>query len=358
MLEPALTPTPLPTATPRPTATPIPTTPPDRIAPTGGFTSPVNGAILRALPALRGQMSDNEGGSGLAGALVTIQRFDGKTWSGNSWESALQRVPALSNANNWGYNTVPSGANLPDGSYRMAVWPLDRAGNRGLNIIGVRIDATPPQLQWASPTVGENTLEKPLIYAVRALDSSGLASVEVALQRASDGAYWNGREWGLTLVRLKTAYGGAYWVLRVGAPPSSALEAGDYGLLAVATDRAGNQSSTRQALRIRASATTPQASTVRLSRAATRIADSAVDLFFSGPLQIASLRDAATFRVRVNGVDASVVDKSYQAAGNQLSLIVDGEIAAGARVEVAWEGIRDVRGDLLADGYTAIVAAP
>ncbi len=357
VLDAAPTPTPLPTVTPVPTVAPTPTPVPDRVAPTGNFAAPKNGDILRALPALRGQMADNAGGSGVTGALVTIQRFDGKTWSGNSWEADLQRVPALSDGHNWGYNTVPVGANLPDGLYRMAVWPFDKAGNRGLNIIGVRIDATPPQLAWASPSARESSLGQSLIYAVRAVDSNGLGAVEMAIQRASDGAYWNGREWSRALVRLQTAYGGAYWVLRAGGPPQSAFEAGEYQLLAIATDRAGNQTIARQALTLKADTSQPQFSGVRLSSVATRLADRATDLNFSGPLQIASLRDAATFRVRINGVDVEVIDKSYEATGNRLSLIVATEIPTGARVEVTWKGVRDTRGMLLADGYSAFAAS-
>ena len=96
---------------------------------------------------------------------------------------------------------------------------------------------------------------------------------------------------------------------------------------------------------------------MRLSRATTRSADKAIDLFFSGPLQIASLRDDATFHVRIDGVDVAVVDKSYAAAENRLSLVVDAEIAAGARIEVAWQGVRDARGVVLAAGYTSLTAS-
>ncbi len=349
-------PTPEPPVTEPPT--PVPPTPsPDHIAPTANFTTPTHGAILSALPLLRGQMRDNEGGSGIAGVQVAIQRFDGKTWSGNSWESSIQRLPGLTSGSSWGFNNVPRAADLVDGPYRMAVWPIDNAGNKGFTLISFRIDATAPQLMWAAPTASASNAVG-LQYAVRAKDAGGMTSVEISIQRGKDGAYWNGSAWQSAPAALSTAFGGAYWVLRAGAPPAMAMDAGRYQLTATAIDHAGNKAIARQLLTLSGAGGSATTSAVRLSRAAARVADNAIDLFFTGPLQIASLRDDAEFKIHINGAEVEVVEKSYTAAGNQLTLSLSGGVlVTGARVEVVWGGIRDAQGAPLASGQGAFTAA-
>jgi len=120
------------------------------------FIAPTPGSTVNSLPLVYGATSDNAGGSGIARVVFSLIRAsDSKYWSGSAttgWvaTSTILRAtvwPVSGGASvNWsapanGY-VMPTGTNLPNGSYTLRATSYDVAGNATAASISVTVNSS------------------------------------------------------------------------------------------------------------------------------------------------------------------------------------------------------------------------
>lgn len=243
----------------------------DATPPSVTISVPANNAIVTSVPSLTGAAQDNL--SGVSAVALLLQRSqDGLYWNGFAWSGTPTYLAAtLSNQSNnvtWVLGSgLPSGVNLPDGGYVLTASAADgtavggAAGNgRGTTTQSFTVltaKPTPLPTLTPVPTIADNTaptvsftsikqgaVVKTLSYVVgQAADNSGgsgVARVDLVIQRSRDRKYWNGAAWVSAVTRLTTTLGSGNWARRTGLPTSANLSAGKYNLQAIAQDRAGN----------------------------------------------------------------------------------------------------------------------
>jgi hypothetical protein len=107
---------------------------------------------VSSLPAITGTAADNPGGSGVALVKLLIYRqSDAHYWNpATGWSTTLATFVANfhSGTGTWDTTgvTLPSGANLTNGGYRIWAYVYDKAGNRSDTAIGITVSqssATP-----------------------------------------------------------------------------------------------------------------------------------------------------------------------------------------------------------------------
>ncbi|MBV9469462.1 MAG: CSLREA domain-containing protein, partial [Abitibacteriaceae bacterium] len=225
-----------PTPTPAPTPTPTPT--PDTTAPTVTIDVPRNGDIVSSLTAVIGTATD---ASGISRVDLLIQSPAGY-WTGSGWAAGLFPLTTTLNGTTWTRGTgLPAGDNLVNGTYTLQAIAYDKAGNAGSTSITITVDKTAPTLTFTLPN---NTFVSNLsVVAGQVVDNrngSGVARVELLIQRASDRRYWNGTTFVTTPTVLNTTLAGNTWSRRTGLPAGpGVLTEGRYYLLARAYDQAG-----------------------------------------------------------------------------------------------------------------------
>ncbi|MBV9468514.1 MAG: Ig-like domain repeat protein, partial [Abitibacteriaceae bacterium] len=219
---------------------------PDLVPPTISLTSPVDGSLVTAMPAIYGTAQDDPLGRGLQQVSVTIQRnSDGLYWNGSTWSGPITDLPTnLFGINGWSLNSVPlpTGANLADGKYTIVATAMDVAGNTASAVATISVDATPPNISMTAPVTG--SAQSISIISGTAIDTpagSGLQRVVVSILRSKDGQYWTGSGWTATPTALPaTLNSDSTWVVSSLVLPGSALLDSDYAVTAAAIDYAGN----------------------------------------------------------------------------------------------------------------------
>ncbi len=192
--------------------------------------------------------------SGLAGVVLQLQRVsDGAVFNGTTFvrpqlgitlATTLQIIGKLpSGIGQVGRFTVsdslPSGTEVKEGEYLVLATAGDTSGLRGEARAKFIIDRTAPLLSIIAPA-NRRVLQSLSTIAGRVSDEvSGVARVEVVLQRNSDGAYWNGAQYVGERTLLPTRIQNTTWIL---AAPLPRFTDGTYTVTAIATDRAGNTS--------------------------------------------------------------------------------------------------------------------
>jgi hypothetical protein len=133
----------------------------DGAAPSGVITQPVTNSMLRSFPSIRGTASDAH--SGVGTVQFGISRNDGLWWNGTAWVGGLQWQNATLDGAEWVLSSgLPAGADLQNGSYRIAQRVVDVAGNEYLtpfqNLTAISIDASAPvsRVQLDAPTPVNN----------------------------------------------------------------------------------------------------------------------------------------------------------------------------------------------------------
>ena len=224
----------------------------DGVAPTSDIAFPQSSAIYSgstynagcadAAPDLCGTAADT-GGSGLSKVEVRIQRSsDNYYWNGATWQ--VEQVWNLATGTaTWSYSFDPD-----SGTYTVSSRATDVANNvSSPTSVTFSVDEASPTASISFPQNGGNyrsaTFDAGCADATpdvcgTAADTggSGLSKVEIRIQRASDGYYWNGTTWQVDEV-WNLATGTATWSYAFDP------DGGAYTVTAQATDVAGNTGS-------------------------------------------------------------------------------------------------------------------
>ncbi|BCM91396.1 hypothetical protein IAD21_03268 [Abditibacteriota bacterium] len=209
----------------------------DTIAPRVTIVNPAANAHISNLNTISGKAND-EGGSLLVRVGLLICRLsDRKYWNGHEWGSREITLETQLSGGSWTRaQDNPSPADLSDDFYQITAVAYDGAGNVGHVSEQVSTDASPPSLTLNFPAAGARL--RALTQASGTVsDASGDAFVVVYLRRSSDGKYWNGQEWGSAKPLPVRQSDSGEWT-RTEWP---LLAAGNYSVIAVATDSVGNK---------------------------------------------------------------------------------------------------------------------
>ncbi len=212
----------------------------DKTPPLAAVTNPSNGVLVTNLASVSGTASDV--GSGLVSVKLRLQRGnDSMFWNGMAWGMADAPLDVVTNAGNWSRTTgMPSGMDLLDGTYRLSVTALDNAGfstNSATN--SITVDATPPAVAITNPPNNLVATNLPSVAGTASDSGSGLASVALRLQRASDSMFWTGTDWGVDTALAVTTNLDTSWVPSAALPADANLIDDTYTISVVATDNAG-----------------------------------------------------------------------------------------------------------------------
>jgi CSLREA domain-containing protein len=338
------------------------------------ITNPANGSTVSSLSSIDGSAEDNAGGSGIKSVSVVLHRLvsgSGQYWNGSAWTATPSYLyPTLSDPGavdtNWGLavDKLPSGTNLPAGTYYLRAWAYDQ-GNRsvysGLQSFKAGADdATAPEsvtITTPANGVSVNSLAAISGSASDNAGGSGIKSVSVVLHRIVDGAtqYWNGSAWVATASYLYPTLGApdeasTDWSLAADMLPVGAnLPAGTYYLRAWAYDQ-GNRSvsSGLQSFSVGASGLSATPSSVKLQDVSGIVSSSRIVLTFDSGLQPATANDASNYAVTVGGVRASILSASYAPSTHRVTLqLKDGALRGDGEIVVGHRNLRDVDGNVL-----------
>jgi len=203
-----------------------------------------NGANWSPANSITGSALDT--GSGVSQVHVRIRRTDtGSYWTGSDWTGDGTSWLLASGTTGWTYSLPVT--NLSDGvDYSVESRAMDNAGNLettpGSDTF--RYDATLPTsgvaiardyyraANWIQATSISGTAQDPGTVV------SGLAMVELRIQRDSDGSYWTGSVWGGASDSWLTANGTSNWTYSLGA--GNLTDGVNYTVQSRATDNAGN----------------------------------------------------------------------------------------------------------------------
>ncbi|MEM4724774.1 MAG: Ig-like domain repeat protein, partial [Candidatus Hadarchaeum sp.] len=196
-------------------------TPPQSVVVTGGYFNIWPGAI-------QGIASDLT--SGVASVQITLQRaVDGWYYNGASWEPVARWI-TVTGTTTWSLPFTPTLETV----YTVTSMAIDHCGNvqsiPGMNVF--TYDTTPPQS--AVVTTGYFNTWAGVIEGTASDTLSGVAYVQLTVQRALDGLYYNGTTWGPTSIWI-TASGTVSWSLPF-IPPLETV----YTVTSRAVDNSGN----------------------------------------------------------------------------------------------------------------------
>ena len=221
----------------------------DRTPPRVTLSDLVPNQAFKEFPNFSGTVQDE---SGVAGVVLQLQRVsDGAVFNGTAFvrpqagltlATTLRRIGTPpSGVGEAALFTIsdplPSGTEGQEGEYLVLATAGDTSGLRGEARARFIIDRTAPQLSIIAPA-NRRVLQSLSTIAGRVSDEvAGVQSVEVVLQRNSDGAYFNGAQFVGARTLLPTRIQNMTWIL---ATPLPRFTDGVYTITAIATDRAGN----------------------------------------------------------------------------------------------------------------------
>jgi hypothetical protein len=206
------------------------------------ITYPVNGGAVKALAKITGTAADNAGGSGIAQVQLRLRRnSDLMWWSGSAWQAASAFF-AATGTGSWTRNGgLPTGLDLPDGTYSAYAYAYDAAGNVSSSSIGFKVDAVVPASVVINTPPNGSAQTAITSIAGSAADNaggSGIDHVQIRIRRVSDSKDWDGAAW--VASALLNAVGTTSWSLSSGFPSGANLTPGQYRIYAYAYDKAGN----------------------------------------------------------------------------------------------------------------------
>jgi hypothetical protein len=160
-----------------------------------------NADMWQGVGAIVGSASD--AGSGIALVEITVQRAsDGLYYNGSSWGSSLTWL-SVSGTTAWSRPFAPTVETV----YTVHSRAVDNCG-KVQAILGeatFSYDDTPPQSEVATSGCFSADTWTGAITGTASDGASGIEYVEITLQRASDGLYYNGSSWGSALMWLPTS---------------------------------------------------------------------------------------------------------------------------------------------------------
>ncbi len=222
------------------------------------ITTPGHNSAIQALTTISGTVTDPNG-LGFSPNQVSLNLShvpSGDYWNGTAWTATQSTLAAPISGGTWTLSSgLPSGANARTGQYALSAFATNSAGvvsqpTSGGNNILFTVDTTPPVLGVTSPANGSIVMSLAGGITGTATDADSVAVVSVFLHRTADNSYWNGSVWVPftgTYPNLTTTLSPGAFASNVGLPsqgndPTNSLINGDYEVIAVAQDRAGNQS--------------------------------------------------------------------------------------------------------------------
>jgi len=240
------------------------------VKPVVAVTAPANGAALQALTSISGTASEAANGIGLSYVQVVITQVStGYCWNGSSWINAQWGLSTSLSGGTWiCTGTLPSGTNIPDGSYTIKAVAVDYLNNVTVATNSIIIDTLSPAVAITLPATGStlSTWNSVTGTAADRDNGSGLSHVDLVITRVSDGTEWNGWVWLTTPTGIPTSLsGGNFSAVNTtvpGIPTASNLEAGAYTVKAVAYDMAGNANAVTVSITISAGGTVESAKVI------------------------------------------------------------------------------------------------
>jgi hypothetical protein len=210
----------------------------DTDPPTATVSNPITDGGYRTLTQATGTAFD--AGSGVQQVRAVLYRYaDNTYWNGTAWTATLAENAAAKSAPtggtvNWTYS-LPA---LSQGRYAVQAVATDNAGLKSSSAwVPFYIDNVAPTITINRPTAGTQYSTIGSAAGNTADSLSGVAWVRGRLVRASDGFYWTGSTWVATLTEVRcqgTTIWGYYF---------PALASGNYSWQVLASDKAGNISS-------------------------------------------------------------------------------------------------------------------
>ena len=207
-----------------------------------------NSAFMQ-FPNFSGTVQDE---SGVAGVVLQLQRVsDGAIFNGTAFVRPQAGITLATTLRRIGKppsgvgeaalftisDPLPTGSDVQEGEYFVLATAGDTSGLRGEARARFIIDRTPPELSIIAPA-NRRVLQSLATIAGRVSDEvSGVQSVEILLQRNSDGSFFNGAQFGAARTLLPTRIQNTTYIL---ATPLPRFTDGTYTITAIATDRAGN----------------------------------------------------------------------------------------------------------------------
>ncbi|MBV9470441.1 MAG: hypothetical protein JOZ57_14480 [Abitibacteriaceae bacterium] len=349
-----------------PTPTPVPGT-----NLSVGFSNVGNGDIYRGFPTLLGSvMESNAPPTTTYTVQVSIQRgSDGKYFDGEAWSATPTFFPATV-AN--GTFVLPAGVlpsnaagqNVADSQYTLTAVATDNSGQRASATITLTIDHTAPTIKITTPALAATVRQLQVIggTATDAKGGTGVQKVLVSIVRVADGKDFNGTTFvtppkvsGVPqTVMLNANYDPKFsnWALRQGLVGNKNFTPGNYRILAVAVDGAGNRGQATSSF------TVPEpASATALSTAVASVATNTVTLRFTVALHAESASDAANYTVTVNGQTVKVDSAGYNSSNHGVALgLPEGTLKTGDKVVVTYRGLSDSKGNAVAGQTGALTA--
>jgi putative cell wall-binding protein len=214
----------------------------DNVNPTVAITSPaIDDVLTGTTKQITGTAADT--GSGVSTVSVSIQRdSDSKYWDGATWVSGLTWLKATG-TDSWTYDWTFDPASQ-DGSpkYTIGAKAEDVPGNVGTatDVTGVTVDNVGPVTAISTPLSGAMLTGSSKEITGTATDAgSGVASVELTIQRDSDSKYWDGSGW-VTAQTWVAANGTDSWTYSWVFDPANQDATPNYTIIARGTDNAGN----------------------------------------------------------------------------------------------------------------------
>lgn len=130
----------------------------NHFAPAPVITSPANGSGLKTLASINGTAVAGASGGTITGVFVSLQRTDGKYWTGDDWGSQTL-LSASRTGNSWSLSTgLPAGTNLPDETYAAIAYSDNTAGNRSdSSPVSFVIDNANPNVAVTNPANNSTT---------------------------------------------------------------------------------------------------------------------------------------------------------------------------------------------------------
>jgi Putative Ig domain/Galactose oxidase, central domain/Bacterial Ig-like domain/Kelch motif len=208
-------------------------------APIVSINAPANGSATNDnRPTLTATASD-AGGPGVSNVQFEY------SYGGGAWNTVSSQEVGASDQYSYTFSS-----SLPDGTYQVKAIAADVLGTTSTSItFSFTIDTVPPTIAMTAPTNGSRTTSEPTLSATAADNAGGSGLATVQFQYSSDGVHWDPAGLAAVGVPGQSLYSYTF--------PS--LELGNYEARAVATDKAGN-ATTSAAVSFNVTSTVPPVS--------------------------------------------------------------------------------------------------
>lgn len=221
----------------------------DTVPPIVSFVTPANGLATTHIPDISGLVRDNPGGSGVDRVELELINPAGGYWNGTIYTEAPSSLLAQISSNRWFINSLnnslPTGRNLPDGRYTLRAIAYDKAGGSASVSQRLIIDNTAPHAPTITAPVNGGVGVRFGTINGRVSDSangSGIKSVQLYIQRRSDGQYLTVHGLSAAKLAFSTTMSGNGLSFYLAPSQLSAVPLQDdiYTITATAIDKAGN----------------------------------------------------------------------------------------------------------------------